>query len=151
MHFESKEDLFWQMLEERIATQQEALRRAIDIAAPAAENQRRILAAIFDLEKQDPSWPALFMEFAAHAARNEKVRDRLSSLYERWHTFTVEMLKAGQAAGKVRLDQDVDLMASVLLAVLEGFLFQSRLAPASVDLDRIVEPLSRLLAEWLET
>ena len=151
VHFESKEDLFWQMLEERIATQQEALRRAIDIAAPVAENERRILAAIFDLEKQDPSWPALFMEFAAHAARNEKVRDRLSSLYERWHTFTVEMLKAGQAAGKVRLDQDVDLMASVLLAVLEGFLFQSRPAPASVDLDRIVEPLSRLLAEWLET
>src|SRR3989304_4787822 len=40
VHFESKEDLFWQMLEERIATQQEALRRAIDSAAPAAEIRR---------------------------------------------------------------------------------------------------------------
>ena len=30
VHFESKDDLFWAMLEERISRQQEAFRRAVD-------------------------------------------------------------------------------------------------------------------------
>jgi TetR/AcrR family fatty acid metabolism transcriptional regulator len=147
VHFESKEDLFWEMLQARIAAQQEALRQAMDLSAPTTE--LRVLTAIFDVEKQDRSWPAMYMEFAAHAARNEKVRERLSVLYERWHSFTVEMLKAGQAAGRVRTDQDVEFMASVLIAVIEGSMMQSRLAPQSVRLSEMVEPLSRLLMEWL--
>ena len=150
VHFESKEDLFWEMLQDRIAMLQEALRQAIDMSAPAAENERRILQTLFDLDKQDPLWPAMFMEFAAHAGRNEKVRRRLAELYERWHSFTVQMLKAGREAGKVRNDLDLGFMASALLAVIEGAIMQSRLAPECVRLDTMVGPLSKLLAEWVE-
>lgn len=150
VHFESKEDLFWAMLEERIAAHQEALRQAIDPSASVAENERRILEAIFSLGRQDSAWAAMFMEFAAHAGRNEKVRQRLAAMYQRWHSFTVEMLNAGRDAGRVRKDLDVEFIASVLIAVVEGSIMQSRLAPESMKLDRMVEPLSRLLAEWLE-
>jgi hypothetical protein len=44
----------------------------------------------------------------------------------------------------------VEFAASVQIAVVEGMMMQSRLAPEAVDLDAIVAPLSRLLAEWLE-
>ncbi len=150
VHFESKEDLFWAMLEQRIATQQEVLRQAIDTAEPVAANERRILEAIFALSKQDESWPALFMEFAAHAGRNEKVRQKLAAMYERWHTFTVEMLSAGQEMAHVRKDIDVQFMASVMIALVEGSLMQSRLAPPAMRLDRKLEPLAQLVADWLE-
>jgi len=150
MHFESKEDLFWSMLEQRIEAQQEALRQAIDASQTVAANERRILEAIFALNRQDVSWPALFLEFAAHAGRNERVREKLAAMYERWHNFTVEMLRVGQEAGHVRKDLDIPFMAAVTIALVEGSLMQSRLAPPAMRLDKQVEPLAELLARWVE-
>ena len=150
VHFESKDDLFWAMLEGRIEYLQETMRGALDTTQSVADNERRILEAIFALDKKDKHWPALFVEFVAHAARNERVREKLHEMYQRWHRFTVEMLEAGRKAGRVREDLDIEFMASVTMALIEGSLMQSRLAPESVSLDKMVEPLSRLLGEWLE-
>ena len=150
VHFESKEDLFWALLEERIEHQQEAFREAMSPTAPAAESLRTILDGVFTLDRKDPLWRAIFPEFAAHAARNEKVRGRLADLYARWHGFIVSALEAGQGAGRVRKDIDADFVASVLIAVVEGTIMQSRLAPDRVRLEVMAEPLSQLLAQWLE-
>src|SRR3989304_1860306 len=140
VHFESKEDLFWAMLEGRIETLQETMRGALDTTQSVADNERRILEAIFAPDKKDKHWPALFVEFVAHAARNERVREKLHEMYRRWHRFTVEMLEEGRQAGRVRTDIDIKFMASVTMALIEGSLMQSRLAPKSVSLDEMVEP-----------
>lgn len=150
VHFGSKEDLFWGMLEGRIAAIQEALRLALDTTQSVTDNERRLLKAVFALDEHDRHWPALFVEFTAHAARNERVRAKLSEMYRRWHTFTVTMLREGQEAGRVRLDVDIEFMASVTIALVEGILTQSRLAPESIRLETMIEPLSRLLGDWLE-
>ena len=150
VHFESKEDLFWAMLEGRIDYLQDTMRQALDTTQSVAENQRRVLEAIFALDREDKHWPALFVEFVAHAARNERVREKLQEMYRRWHSFTVELLEEGRKAGRVREDIDIDFMASVTMALIEGSLMQSRLAPKPVRLDAMVEPLSRLLGDWLE-
>jgi AcrR family transcriptional regulator len=150
VHFESKEDLFWAILEARIEAQQSALRQALDPNQPIVVNQRRLFKAVFALDKQDPSWRAVVAEFAAHAARNQKVRQRLGQLYERWHRFTVEILHAGQELGHVRRDLEVEFMASVTMALIEGAMMQSRLAPPHIRLDKYAEPLAQLIADWLE-
>ncbi len=150
VHFASKEDLFWAMLDERIDGVQDTLRNAIDIELSVAENQRRILQAIFAMDKEDPAWPALFMEFAAHAARNPRAREKLGEMYRRWHTFTVETLKIAREAGKIRADLDIEFTASVMIALMEGTLIQSRLTPDDMRLQELVDPLSKLLASWLE-
>lgn len=150
VHFESKEDLFWAMLEARMDYMQDTMRQALDTTQSAAANQRRVLEAIFALDKKDKHWPALFVEFAAHAVRNDRVREKLQEMYRRWHAFTVEVLDEGRRAGRVREDLDLDFMASVTMAVIEGSLMQSRLAPKPVRLDATIEPLSRLLGDWLE-
>jgi AcrR family transcriptional regulator len=150
VHFDSKEDLFWEMLQDRIDTQQETLRQAIDPEGSVSANERRLLEAIFGAGQTDSVWPAMFMEFAAHAGRNEKVRERLAAMYERWHSFTVQMLAAAKELGKVRADLDVGFAASVLIALIEGSMVQSRLAPEAIRLDRRIDELSALIAEWLE-
>ncbi len=149
VHFESKEDLFWEMLEERISRQQEAFRQAVDESRPLAENVRTILTGVFQLVRDDPLWSSLFVEFAAHATRNEKVRERLAAMYARWRALIVEMLNAGREAGRVRKEIDPQFIASLLIAVVEGSVMQSRLAPDTVRLDELVGPLSRTLAGWL--
>ena len=149
VHFESKEDLFWEMLEERISRQQEAFRQAVDESRPLAENVRTILTGVFQLVRDDPLWSSLFVEFAAHATRNEKVRERLAAMYDRWRALIVEMLNAGREAGRVQKEIDPQFIASLLIAVVEGSVMQSRLAPDTVRLDELVEPLSRTLSGWL--
>ncbi len=149
VHFESKDDLFWAMLEERISRQLNSFRQALDASQPVVQNLRTILKSAFDLNQQDPLWSALFMEFVAHAARNEKVRERLAAMYQGWRSFAIEVLSAGREAGLVRKDVDIEFIASVLIAVIEGTMMQSRLAPETVRIDQTIVPLSRLLADWL--
>jgi len=150
VHFEAKEDIFWAMMEERINRQQEAFRQAADPALPVAQNLATILRSIFTLNREEPLWSALFMEFTAHASRDNKVRDQLAAMHQSWRNFVVEALNRGREAGLVRQDIDVEFSASVLIAVVEGTIMQSRLAPESFDLDATVEPPSRRLAGWLK-
>jgi TetR/AcrR family fatty acid metabolism transcriptional regulator len=149
VHFESKEDLFWAMLEERLQQQQDAFRQDLLPGVPLADNIRIVLNGIFGLHTRDPLWSALFMEFAAHAARNEKVRQKIAAMYNSWRTFAVEALERAREAGTVRRDLDFEFAASVVIAAVEGMVQQARLAPEAVRLDQMIDPLSRLLAEWL--
>jgi AcrR family transcriptional regulator len=150
VHFESKEDLFWGMLEERISGQQDAFRQALDDTRGAEDNIQALLTTIFAIFRRDAQWSALFIEFIAHAARNEKVRERLAGMYQNWRDFTVATLKQGRETGQVRQDLNVDFAATVLIALIEGMIMQARLAPAVVRPEDAVEPLSRLIADWLK-
>src|SRR3972149_2048858 len=107
VHFESKEDLFWAMLEERISRQQDTFRRAVGHTQPVAHNGRPILSDVFGLLKEDPVWGSLFAEFGAHALRNEKVRQRLAAMYERWRELIADILSEGREAGRIRSDINV--------------------------------------------
>lgn len=148
VHFETKEDLFWEMLQERIDAQQEMFRQTLDPSQSVAENERRILEQAFNMSTH-PLGPAVILEFTAHGMRNEKVREQLSKMYERWHSFVAETLSAGQELGVVRKDLDISLLASVLMALFEGSMIQSHLAPADLRLDRKVSALSAMIAELL--
>ena len=149
VHFETKDDLFWAMLEERISRQQQAFRHAVDHSRPVADNLRTILSAVFGLLRDDPLWGPMLMEFAAHAARNEKVRERLAMMYESWRELIVDILSAGREVGRIRGDLDLQFCATVMIATVEGSIIQSRLAPETVRLEELVDPLTRTLSDWL--
>ena len=148
VHFETKEDLFWEMLQERIDAQQEQFRQTLDASLSVAENERRVLEQAFNMSTH-PLGPAVILEFMAHGMRNEKVREQLARMYERWHSFVSETLTVGQELGVVRKDLDVTLLASVMMALFEGSMIQSHFAPADLRLDRKVSDLSALVAELL--
>jgi AcrR family transcriptional regulator len=149
VHFDSKEDLFWEMLSERIEAQKETLSHAIEPSIGIAENQRRLLEAFFDARRSEPLGPAVYYEFLAHAMRNEMVRARMAEFYAGWHAFVVDALQMVREAGIVRDDVDISLQASALMATYEGALIQSELAPEHVRLSDRVNEFSDLLADWL--
>ena len=150
VHFDAKEDLFWAMLEERISRQQEAFLQSLDESRTVEQNIQALLNTVFAIFRRDQQWAALFIEFAAHASRNEKVRARLAEMYHNWRGFTVETLKEGRAMGRIRTDIDIEFAATLMIALIEGMLMQARLAPDAVRPEDAVEPLSRLIAGWLE-
>lgn len=149
VHFESKEDLFWEMLRERIEARKETLQNAIEPGISVAENQRRLLETFFDAPSSDPLSAAVYYEFMAHAMRNEMVRARMAEFYADWHAFVVDALKLARETEIVRDDVDISLQASALMATYEGALIQSQLAPEHLRLSGRVNELSELLADWL--
>jgi AcrR family transcriptional regulator len=149
VHFESKDDLFWALLEGRITRQLEAFRGNVDYSKPLTHSVRTILRALFGLVREDPLWAPLYLEFGAHAARNEEVRRRLATMYEHWRHIIVGILSASRDAGRMRQDADLQFMATILVAAVEGSIVQSHLAPEIVDLEEMVEPLTDTLSEWL--
>ncbi|HLA18414.1 MAG TPA: TetR family transcriptional regulator C-terminal domain-containing protein, partial [Dehalococcoidia bacterium] len=124
-------------------------RRAVGHTQPVADNVRTILSGVFGLLRDDPLWGSLFAEFGAHALRNEKVRQRLATMYDRWRELIADILSEGREAGRIRTDIDVEFIATVLIAAVEGSIMQSRLAPETVRLDEMLEPLTTILTEWL--
>lgn len=150
VHFGSKEDIFWTMFEERMARQQQAFRDAVAPGGPARDTLRRVLHAVFTMERDDQAWPAMFAEFLAHAGRNQKVRERLAAMVQSWRDLTSATLTAERDAGRLRRDIDIDFVATALVALVEGILTQARLAPEKLDLAKTVEPLASLMAQWLE-
>jgi TetR/AcrR family fatty acid metabolism transcriptional regulator len=149
VHFESKDDLFWAMLEDRISHQLESFRQAMDYDQPMTHNVRTILDAVFGLAREDPLWLPLFLEFGAHAAHNDKVRQRLATMYTHWRNLLIDILDVSQVAGRMRKDIDVKFIATVLIAAVEGCMIQSHVSPENVDLEEMTEPLAATLAEWL--
>lgn len=146
VHFESKDDLFWEMLQERINAQQEQFRAALDPEDSIEANEMRILGAVFAMS-QGPIGPAIYLEFTAHGMRNPRVRERLGEMYAGWHAFIADTLVRGQEAGLLRPDLDVPLLASVLMALFEGSMIQSHLAPEKLRLSNQLPQFSRVLYE----
>jgi hypothetical protein len=72
-------------------------------------------------------------------------------MYQNWRDFTVETLNQGREAGRVRKDLDVEFVATVMIALIEGMIMQARIAPSAVHPEDAVEPLSRLIAGWLDS
>jgi len=149
VHFESKEDLYWEIFRQRIEARKKILWQAIEPNVSTAESQRRLLEAFFDAPGDEPLGPAVYYEFLAHAMRNEMVRERLAEFYAGWHDFVVEALKLGRERKIVRDDVDISLQASALMATYEGALIQSELAPEHLRLSGRVSEFSELLADWL--
>jgi TetR/AcrR family fatty acid metabolism transcriptional regulator len=150
VHFNTKEDLFWAMLEDRATSMQQAFLLVLNPETPLQDNIRSLLTAVFSVEKRDPEWAATFMEFLAHAGRNAVVRERLAKIFESWHQFIADMLRVSRENGIVRSDLDIDFLARSAIALIEGTILQSRLSRDPRQLDDRVEPLCALLTELLE-
>ena len=76
-NFESKEDLFFAVYEQRTARRLQELERTFEELAPI-DAVERILTAGMERRRQDDGWIAVFFEFWAHVLRNPELRERFA-------------------------------------------------------------------------
>ena len=81
-NFADKEELFLELLDRRCAARATDLRELFadvedDVAATSRQAQLAAQRALDDMTR-DPEWRALYLEFLAHAARDQAFRRRLS-------------------------------------------------------------------------
>ena len=134
-NFESKEDLFLAMLDERFAARLEELERAT-AGDEAPEEQARQAGTDFSRAiAADPEWERLFFEFAAHAGRNEQFREELVKRYRTLRAHIEELYRQ-----RIERDPDItepplplDKIALMSFAMVNGLALEKMLEPDTVD------------------
>lgn len=131
-HFESKEELFLAMLDDRFARHAEEID---DLLASDAEpeDQARMGAANFiDLISSDPEWERLFFEFSAYAARNENFRRELVARRRQLQERMAELFWRRAEELGVEPPFPMEEIARMTFAMADGIALQKLLDPESV-------------------
>lgn len=118
-HFSSKELLLSAVLEEKDRESNAVLERA------AALGLREACVTLVAANLDQPALVRLFTTLSAEATNpGHPAHEYFRARYERARELAVSKLVAGQAAGEVRSDIDVERMAALILAVMDGLQIQ---------------------------
>ncbi len=146
-NFDSKEQLFLVMLEEKFDAELERLQAAIASPGEPVALAREAAEDFLRLVDRDPQWPRLYQEFAAHAARNDSfraqfaarqraLRERMAALFARWtSTLGIEPALAAEE------------VAAMTLFIADGFLL-ARIIDPELD-DRLYATLCEVFLRGL--
>jgi AcrR family transcriptional regulator len=134
-NFESKEELFLAMLDDRFAKRVTEIERALETGdEPEAQAHRagvefdRYLAA-------DPEWQRLFFEFTAHAARDEDFRRELVTRYRSLRERIVDALRRRERELALSSPVPLEQVALMTFAMANGFALEKMLEPDAVSED----------------
>ena len=133
-NFESKDDLFLALLDERIDADIGALDiLAEDSTVPAFLEFVRARAARRGSDGRQ--WALLSAEFWLHAMRNRELAPKLAARQQAGRDALARVIEGLCGQMGLRLPQRAEDLASVILAVDEGLVLQETLDPTSVPDD----------------
>jgi AcrR family transcriptional regulator len=107
-HFESKEDLFIALLEQKIRLRLQSIQEAITGRPP--QQQRTIARDLFVSGALEEDWPILVLEFKLFALRSAVSKDRVAALYRLLTDDATQIFFGGDARQKGQMK-----LASVVL------------------------------------
>jgi AcrR family transcriptional regulator len=145
-NFESKEELFLALLEERFARRLDDVRAAVAEPGEPGEQARRSAAGLMATFADDPDWPPLFMEFSAYAQRNPTVRRRLAARVATLRSAVAEIIAARAAELGVEPPIPAEQVAMMTFAMASGTALERQLDPGSVPDDLLGTMLELLFA-----
>ena len=128
-NFESKEDLFLVMLDEKFAANEERLDGALSGGGPPAEAARAAAEEFVRFVWSDPDWPKLFFEFTAYAGRNERFRRALAERYARTQRRMTERFRRFSDELGVEPPFPLEQIATMVFCMANGFVMEQLIEP----------------------
>ena len=152
-HFESKEDLFLAMLDERFAERMAEIREVLADEHDPEEQAREAGEGFMAHIDSDPAWAPLFFEFWAHAVRNPDVAGKLVTRYGALRAAVADAIR--HRAGEVGMEPPIacDDIAAMTFAMANGAALEHMLEPERIPAElygRMLEIFFRGLAAMAE-
>jgi len=150
-HFESKEELFFALLEEESSRRLAELRALIEREA-TPRGRLDALREFYVGRAWDPQWAMLMLEFKLFAVRHPRLRARLAATHRRIRASLNlasidQLMPAGvQGSGKIRESRKVGLEA-----LLNGLVLEHAYDPGRISRTRLAALLRRLFDAVLES
>lgn len=135
-YFSSKEDLFLKIIDYRIEAQQRAFMDYFNLAKDLTTNVQDVFEGMVHFTSKD-NWTPLFIEFLAQASRNQKVKEKMASMYNNWRSFLDTALKTLQEAGHIPKQVNIKFTSALIIAIFDGFNMQNLVEPELIDYRQI--------------
>jgi AcrR family transcriptional regulator len=123
-------------------------------AAPEGEDATHGLARALDTclplpgAQQERDW-MLWVELWLRAVRDESMRPLAADLYRRYHEWIAAAIERGMESGEFSSDREVDEIADLALAVLDGAGVRSLIRDPALSVQRARELVGELLCDEL--
>ena len=150
-HFDSKEQLFNALLEDRVRDCAERMSEATSPARSLHEAVENLTRVGIEAYEGDPAWFRLFIEFWLQATREPSARLLVARSMSHCRELVAGMLKSGQASGAVRAELDPDTAAAILIGVFDGVMLQAAVDPQTVPLREISRHLTDLIERFIQS
>ncbi len=137
-HFESKETLYLELLNEWLRSIDDELRSIRARSSSTLEalvEMTRVFRSIFDSSRVKV---AVFLDFLTKAAREPGLREAALEPYRRYQRYFTEMIAQGAREGSIR-DADPQQTAQLLVSTAVGLVLQGVLDPEAADWGSVAE------------
>ena len=151
-HFDSKDDLALQTFDYSIQVMRERFRKQL---GGKRTTRTRLLAVIelFHSLLDDPLFEGgcVLLTTAVEADdTHPALRERARRALDDWRATIIHTITRGMELGDVRPDTDVESVASVVVAALEGAIMMSKTYGDIVHMERTVRHLSTYIETFLQ-
>jgi AcrR family transcriptional regulator len=119
-HFGTKERLLAEVVRRDAQIRLERLGSELDGASTVAEVIDVLVHSLQDLVERDPGFVALMFELFTSGRRNPEIAAEFAALQRATRTRVAELLAARQREGVVRLRDEPEAVAAVLLSLADG-------------------------------
>jgi AcrR family transcriptional regulator len=119
-HFGTKERLLAEVVRRDSQIRLERLGSELDAAGTVAEVLDVLVHSLEDLVERDPGFVALMFELFTSGRRNPEIAAEFAALQRATRTHVAELLAARQREGVIRLADEPEAVAAVLLSLADG-------------------------------
>ena len=149
-NFESKEDVFIELVADRSRNWTIAVARAYEGTEPLPDRLQRGGEVLTRMVEEQVDWMLLSSEMLTQCVRDPRLRERLAAAYEECRQVIARVVDRVETDFGVQLPTPSDQVATMMMAMTDGFVYQ-RLAdpdrlPAGLLADGINVFLNGLLA-----
>lgn len=143
-HFQSKEDLFFALLEEQSQRHMEKIRRVLD-SCSTNEDRLEALREYYVHRATDREWSILILEFKLYALRHPKLRAKLAGMYR-----SIRMKMKWQGAEQIwpaKLQcapETAEVRKLALQSILNGLVLERAYDPTNISEKQLSSLLRRL-------
>jgi AcrR family transcriptional regulator len=119
-HFGTKEKLLAEVVRRDSEIRLAHLGAELDSATTVAEVIDVLVHSLEDLVERDPGFVALMFELFTSGRRNPEIAAEFAALQRATRTHVAELLAARRREGVIRLEDEPEAVAAVLLALADG-------------------------------
>ncbi len=140
-HFESKDDLFFSLLERETAKIEGDMPLLLETDMPALEKLETLIRGFFQLYGDAPNLLQAFMSVLTGS--DEQMQQRLlayfSSIYGRYDALIEGLLETAKREGDVRHDLDSRVVAAAIVVMMDAMFIQIYFGLVEDDPGRLAE------------
>jgi AcrR family transcriptional regulator len=149
-YFKSKEALFEELQERQYARNLEQARALLSDRDSTASKLEKIADIFFASQEHSIRQRSrMNLEFSATSLRMKPIHDKIENRYSQMQDLLTFLLKEGIRKGEFRKDIDIDSIASLLMAAVDGLSLRLAITDADYDWKKIKDALINLCLEGI--